>query len=48
MLSKKEDFYIGVFVASLVLIGIFFDVGQTCMIGWNPMLGECSDIVKPK
>jgi hypothetical protein len=45
---SKDNLFIGVFVASLVLIGIFFDIGETCMIGWNPMLGECSDIVKPK
>lgn len=45
---SKDDLYIGVFVASLMLIGVFFDIGTTCMVGWNPMLGECSDIVQPK
>ena len=48
MLSKKEDFYIGVFVVSLWAVGLFFNVGPTCMIGWASMIGECSDIVKPK
>jgi|688.fasta_scaffold2281072_2 hypothetical protein len=44
----KDDVYIGVFVVSMILIGIFFDIGPVCMTGWNPMLGECSDIVKTK
>jgi len=46
MLSKREDLFIGYFVFSLMFIGIFFDVGPVCMVGWNPMLGECSNIVR--
>ena len=44
----KDDVYIGVFVVSMILIGVFFDIGSVCMAGWIPMLGECSDIVQPK